>query len=69
MPYVNIRITDEEVTLEQKQALIKGVTQLLQTVLDKNPKTTHVIIDEISTDNWGLAGKTVTELRNDAKSS
>ncbi|MDY7025036.1 MAG: 4-oxalocrotonate tautomerase family protein [Pseudomonadota bacterium] len=69
MPYVNIRITDEEVTLEQKQALIKGVTQLLQTVLDKNPKTTHVIIDETSTDNWRLADKTVTELRNDAKSN
>ena len=32
MPYVNIKITDEAVTNEQKQALIKGTTQLLVAV-------------------------------------
>lgn len=63
MPYVNIRITDEGVTKEQKQALIKGATDLLVNVLGKNPATTVVVIDEINTDNWGVAGEQVTELR------
>ncbi|MBU2020999.1 MAG: 4-oxalocrotonate tautomerase family protein [Gammaproteobacteria bacterium] len=63
MPYVNIRITDEGVTKEQKQALIKGATDLLVNVLGKNPATTVVVIDEVSTDNWGIAGEQVTELR------
>ncbi|WP_219704008.1 2-hydroxymuconate tautomerase family protein [Marinomonas lutimaris] len=63
MPYVNIRITDEGVTKEQKQALIKGATDLLVDVLGKNPATTVVVIDEVSTDNWGIAGEQVTELR------
>jgi 4-oxalocrotonate tautomerase len=63
MPYVNIRITDEEVTREQKARLIEGATQLLVEVLQKNPATTVVVIDEVDTDNWGIAGKTVTELR------
>ncbi|BDX03134.1 MAG: 4-oxalocrotonate tautomerase family protein [Marinomonas sp.] len=63
MPYVNIRITDEGVTKEQKQALIKGTTDLLVDVLGKNPATTVVVIDEVSTDNWGIAGEQVTELR------
>ncbi len=63
MPYVNIKITDEGVTKEQKAALIKGVTKLLQEVLNKNPATTVVIIDEIHTDNWGIKGEQVTELR------
>ena len=63
MPFVNIRITDEQVTAEQKAALIKGVTQLLVDVLNKNPATTVVIIDEVNTDNWGIAGQTVTERR------
>lgn len=63
MPYVNIKITEETVTQEQKQKLIKGVTDLLQNVLGKNPKTTIVVIDEVNTDNWGIAGETVTKRR------
>ena len=64
MPYVNIRITDEGCTTEQKKQLIAGVTKLLEDVLGKNPKTTFVIIDDhTSTDNWGVGGQTVTELR------
>ncbi|MFC3150857.1 4-oxalocrotonate tautomerase family protein [Litoribrevibacter euphylliae] len=63
MPYVNIKITDEQVTPEQKQALIEGATQLLVDVLNKNPKTTFVIIEEVNTDNWGIGGQTVTHLR------
>ncbi len=66
MPYVNIKITDEGVTKEQKAALIKGVTQLLQDVLNKNPATTVVVIDEVNTDNWGIYGEQVTELRKQA---
>ena len=64
MPYVNIKITDEGVTKEQKQALIKGATQLLVDVLGKNPATTVVVIDEVNTDNWGIGFDQVTELRN-----
>lgn len=63
MPYVNIRITDEGVTKEQKEQLISGATQLLVDVLGKNPKTTVVVIDEVNTDNWGVGGEVVTELR------
>lgn len=64
MPYVNIKITDENVSNKDKRKLIKGVTDLLQTVLNKNPKTTFVVIDEVSTDNWGIGGVSVTDLRD-----
>ena len=63
MPFVNIRITNEGATAEQKQELIQGVTDLLQKVLNKNPATTVVVIDEVDTDNWGVAGQTITERR------
>ena len=63
MPYVNIKITEEGVTKEQKQELIKGATELLQRVLNKNPATTVVIIDEVNTDNWGINAESVTERR------
>ena len=63
MPYVNIKITREQNTPEQKAALIRGVTQLLVDVLGKNPQTTVVVIDEVDTDNWGIGGESVTALR------
>ena len=64
MPYVNIKITDEQVSKQDKQKLIKGATELLEDVLGKNPKTTFVIIEEVSTDNWGIGGESVSVLRN-----
>ena len=63
MPYVNIRITREGATAEQKAKLIEGATRLLQEVLGKNPATTGVVIDEVETDNWGIGGETVTVRR------
>jgi 4-oxalocrotonate tautomerase len=63
MPYVNIKITKEGASAEQKAELIAGVTSLLQRVLNKNPQTTVVVIDEVDTDNWGIGGETVTVRR------
>jgi 4-oxalocrotonate tautomerase len=63
MPFINIRITKDGATSEQKQRLIAGATQLLVDVLGKNPATTVVIIDEIDPDNWGIAGESVTRRR------
>ncbi len=63
MPYVNIKITREGATEQQKAALIKGATDLLVNVLDKNPATTVVIIDEVDMESWGISGIPVKELR------
>lgn len=57
MPYINIRVTDEQVTQEQKRQLIEGATQLLVDILNKKPETTHVVIDEVPIGNWGVNGK------------
>ncbi|EAR62305.1 tautomerase family protein [Neptuniibacter caesariensis] len=63
MPYVNIKITDDGVTQAEKKALIQGTTKLLQEVLNKDPQSTFVVIDEVDTDNWGIGYETVTEIR------
>jgi 4-oxalocrotonate tautomerase len=63
MPYVNIKITREGASAEQKATLIRGVTELLQKTLGKNPATTVVVIDEVETDNWGIGGESVTVRR------
>lgn len=66
MPYINIKITNEQVTAEQKAELIRRSTQMLVDVLNKNPATTVVVIDEVNTDNWGIGGEVVTDLRKKA---
>ena len=63
MPYVNVRITREGATAEQKAEVIRRMTQVLVDVLGKNPETTVVVIDEVDTDNWGIGGSAVTERR------
>ena len=63
MPYVNIKITREGATPAQKAELISGVTDLLVRVLDKNPATTFVVIDEVAMEDWGIGGLPVAEYR------
>ena len=65
MPLVNIRLAGRDVptTAAQKAALIAGVTQLMQQVLDKRPESVTVIIDEIDPENWGQGGEPVTVIR------
>ncbi|MCP2279208.1 4-oxalocrotonate tautomerase [Nocardia amikacinitolerans] len=63
MPYVDIKVTDEGVTVEQKTRLIKGVTDLLQDVLGKDPATTFVVIHEVPLTDWGVGGMNVADWR------
>lgn len=69
MPYISIHLTKEGgpdgkgPSPTQKAELIKGVTDLLVRVLDKNPATTFVLIEEVDMENWGVAGLPVSEYR------
>lgn len=63
MPYVNIKVTREGVSREQKAALIKGVTDLLADILGKEPATTFVVINEVDMEDWGVGGLPVEEYR------
>ena len=63
MPYVNIKITREGATRAQKNEIIRGVTDLLVRVLDKDPNGTFVVIDEVELENWGVGGLPVDEFR------
>lgn len=63
MPIITVQITDEEVTPDQKSAIMKGATALMTDILGKDPKTTFVVIEEVALENWGIAGLPVTEFR------
>ena len=63
MPYIKIELTREGLTREKKQLLIRGVTELISEVLNKDPHLTHVVIQEIDLNDWGYAGDQVSVLR------
>jgi len=63
MPFVNVKITREGATPAQKADLIAGVTDVMVRVLDKDPQTTFVVIDEVATEDWGIGGLPVDDYR------
>ena len=63
MPFVSLRITRDGVTSEQKAHVITEFTETLERALHKRPDLTHIVIEEVDTDNWGYAGITTTEYR------
>jgi len=67
MPYVNVRVTRDGVTRDQKAQVIAEMTETLRRVLGKSPEQTHIVIDEVDTDNWGVAGETTTVIRSRAR--
>jgi 4-oxalocrotonate tautomerase len=71
MPFVNVKITKGNVTREQKKQIVAEITDTLVRVLGKRPDQTHIVIDEIDTDNWGYSGMLTTDWRakHDPKTS
>jgi 4-oxalocrotonate tautomerase len=71
MPFVNVTIAKTAgtpgATVDQKAAIMKGMTQVLVDVLGKDPQTVYVIIDEVDTDNLGKGGQSLTVLRAKAR--
>lgn len=63
MPYINLKVTRDGVTREQKQQIVAEFTDTLVRVLGKKPEHTHIVIDEVETDNWGFAGMLTSEYR------
>ncbi len=64
MPYASIKITREpRASVEQKAQLISEVTASIVRILNKDPETTFVVIEEIDTDAWGIGGETAAVRR------
>jgi len=68
MPFVNVKITRDGVTAEQKAQIVSEITATLQRVLGKRPDLTHIVIDEIDLENWGYSGMLTTEYRRQQES-
>lgn len=62
MPIVTVKAVGG-ISEEKKEELMDRITLVLKEVLGKNPEATHVIIEEVPTENWGIRGKTVAAIQ------
>ena len=70
MPFVSIRISGSA-TRDQKAGIVADVTSSLVSRLGKNPAAVQVVIEEVSTENYGAGGQLLADrdapkLREDA---
>jgi 4-oxalocrotonate tautomerase len=63
MPFVNVKITRDGVTTEQKAQLVAEITATLERVRGKRPEHTHIVIDEVDPEDWGFGGVPTTVYR------
>jgi 4-oxalocrotonate tautomerase len=65
MPLVTLRLARRATptSADQKARLIAGITDVVQSVLDKRRESVTVIIDEVDPENWGEGGEPVTVQR------
>lgn len=63
MPFVNVKITKDGTTREQKAQIVAEMTDTLVRVLGKKPEHTHIVIEEIELENWGFGSILTDEYR------
>lgn len=66
MPYANIQIT-RGASRAQKAEIVKDLTDSLVRVLGKKPEHIHIVIQEISEEDWGYAGLLTDEWKKKQK--
>lgn len=66
MPFIQISLIEGR-TAEEKAALIKEVSEAAMRTVNATPENTRVVIYEVTADEWGVGGQTVTQMRQNAK--
>ncbi len=60
MPFVSIRIAGSA-SREQKAGIVADVTRSLVERLGKNPAAVQIVIEEVSTENYGAGGQLIVD--------
>jgi len=66
MPLVNISVTPQNLTPEQKKETIRLVSEAVAQGTGKPKEKVWVILNEIDPDNWGAGGRSVSDILKDA---
>ncbi|HJE02859.1 putative tautomerase [Aliarcobacter thereius] len=69
MPVISIKMTKEDggARQEQKDKLVKGITDLFSEVFNRSASNAVVLIEEIDMNNYFIGTKSVKEIRENNK--
>ncbi|MBI9101615.1 MAG: 4-oxalocrotonate tautomerase family protein [Spirochaetales bacterium] len=59
MPFVNVKIIENQLKENEKLELIKKLTDLIVEVMNREKDLTVIVIDEIKPTSWAVGGKPV----------
>ena len=62
MPFITVQLIEGR-SVEQKHALIKEISEAAIRVLDADPDNVRIVINEVTTNDWGVGGVPVAVSR------
>jgi 4-oxalocrotonate tautomerase len=61
MPLINVKLIEDVFTPEQKREVVERLTDAMVSVEGENMRpVTWVIVEEVSSGDWGIGGKPLT---------
>lgn len=61
MPFINVKLIQNMFTPEQKQEVVRRLTDAMVTVEGENMRpVTWVVIEEVASGDWGIGGQPLT---------
>lgn len=64
MPFVNVKVIENQITLEKKKQLVAELTDLIVNVMGREREYTVITIDELKEYQWAIGGVTLDESSN-----
>lgn len=55
MPFIEVKVAGQ-LSRDQKEKIVTGITDLMQEVANKPPEATYIVIDEVERANWAKSG-------------
>jgi len=62
MPYVNLRLVKDQVTSEQRNKIVNGLTDLIVNIMGRDRNFTVITIDELDQDQWAIGGTVLSQI-------
>jgi 4-oxalocrotonate tautomerase len=61
MPLVNVKLIEGVFSPEQKQQIVRGLTEAMVAIEGENMRqVTWVVVEEVHSGDWGIAGQPLT---------
>ena len=61
MPFVNVKLIEGVFTPDQKQQIVRDLTEAMVAIEGENMRpVTWVIVEEVKSGDWGIGGKALT---------